>query len=388
MTPATAAATSATSHSSTVRPSTSNQRPHNFSAGPAALPEEVLREAQEELWSLFGTGVGILEHSHRGPAFDRLLLETQAEFRKAGSIPSSHEILFVPGGATLQFAMVPMNLLPSGGVADYLDTGVWAHKAIHEAGIVAAGVGARVHVAFDGRPCVYDHVPSDAEIATSRGAAYLHYCSNNTVFGTQFAKPPRTDAPLVCDASSDILSKPFDFGRHALVYASGQKNLGPSGMCVVVADRALIAAGRTGLPSMLDYRVYEKGESRPNTPNTWGIFLMGRVVRWILRNGGVEGMARRNAEKARVLYAAIDRSGGFYTGLAKVESRSTMNVSFRLPTPALDDRFADEAARHGLDGLKGHRDAGGVRASIYNPMSLEGCTALAQFMDEFRRVNG
>jgi phosphoserine aminotransferase len=325
----------------------STQRPHNFSAGPAALPEEVLREAQEELWSLF-----------------------------------------VPGGATLQFAMVPMNFLPAGEVADYLDTGVWAHKAIHEASIVAEWVGARVHVAFDGRPQRYDHVPTTPEIQLSEHAAYLHYCSNNTVFGTQFSAPPETSAQLICDASSDILSRPFDFARHALVYASGQKNLGPSGMCVVIAERTFIPSRRRGLPSMLDYHVFEQGESRPNTPNTWGIYLVGRVARWILRHGGVEGMARRNAEKARTLYAAIDRSGGFYTGLAKVESRSTMNVSFRLPTPELDDRFAGEAARQGMDGLKGHRDAGGIRASNYNSMSLEGCATLAEFMDEFRRLNG
>jgi len=367
---------------------TSTHRPHNFSAGPAALPEEVLREAQEELWSLYATGVGVLEHSHRGPAFDRLLEETVADLRQAGSIPESHEILFVPGGATLQFAMVPMNFLPSGGGANYLDTGVWAHKAIHEATIVAASVGASVHVAYDGRPQRYDHVPADREIAQRPGAAYLHYCSNNTVFGTQFSAPPSTSSPLICDASSDILSRPFDFARHALVYASGQKNLGPSGMCVVIAAKEFIAARRHGLPSMLDYHVYEQGESRPNTPNTWGIYLVGRVARWILRHGGVEGMASRNSAKARLLYDAIDRSGGFYTGLAQVESRSQMNVSFRLASEELDHRFAEEAAGEGLDGLRGHREAGGVRASIYNAMTLEGCQALAQFMDEFRRLHG
>lgn len=373
-------------------------RVHNFSAGPAALPEEVLREAQRDLWDIDGSGVGILEHSHRGPLFDRLLAEALADCRKVGNVPETHEVLFIPGGATLQFGMIPMNFLHPGGVADYLDTGVWAHKATVEAQHFAETVGAKINVAFDGRPTRYDHVPADSEIRPSDKAAYFHYCSNNTVFGTQFATPPLsgdtdrwTKTPLVCDASSDIFARPWDVARHAMIYASGQKNLGPSGMVLVIIRRDFMESARRGhakLVSMLDYRTYHEGESRPNTPNSWGIYLMGRVFKWILRQGGVAAMAKRNAEKAKILYDAIDSSGGFYTGLAKPASRSMMNVSFRLATPALDERFASEAAKEGLDGLKGHRDAGGIRASIYNPMQKEGCQALAEFMREFRRRAG
>jgi len=370
-------------------------RVFNFSAGPAALPEEVLREVQRDVWDLAGSGVGILEHSHRGPVFDALLAETVADGRAVGGVPASHEFLFIPGGATLQFGMIPMNFLPEGTVADYLDTGVWAHKSIHEARIVAGLFRAEINVAFDGRPVRYDHVPVESEIRRSAKAAYLHYCSNNTVFATQFAAPPQPKEhastpliPLICDASSDIFARPFDFARHALTYASGQKQIGPSGMVLVVIDRAFMESGRPGLPSLLDYRTYAAGESRPNTPNTFGIYLMGRMFKWIIRQGGVEALASRNREKAAILYNAVDQSGGYYRGLAKVESRSLMNVSFRLATPAQDDRFAEEATKAGLDGLKGHRDAGGLRASIYNAMPREGCVALAEFMNDFARRNG
>ncbi|MFO0875314.1 MAG: 3-phosphoserine/phosphohydroxythreonine transaminase [Phycisphaerales bacterium] len=375
--------------------SATSTRAFNFSAGPATLPEEVLREAQQDIWDIAGSGVGILEHSHRGPLFDRLLHEAVTDCRAVGGVPDTHEVLFIPGGATLQFGMIPMNFLHPGGVADYLDTGVWAHKATVEAQRYAETIGAKVNVAFDGRPTRYDHVPADDEIRPSDNATYFHYCSNNTVFATQFARPPfGVDSPrwaktgLVCDASSDIFARPWDVAHHAMIYASGQKNLGPSGMVLVVIRRDFMAHARRGNVSMLDYRTYHEGESRPNTPNSWGIYLMGRVFKWIIRQGGVAALAKRNAEKARILYDAIDSSGGFYTGLARLASRSTMNVSFRLPTPELDDRFAIEAAKEGLDGLKGHRDAGGIRASIYNPMPREGCEALAGFMREFSRRNG
>ncbi|HMN95376.1 MAG TPA: 3-phosphoserine/phosphohydroxythreonine transaminase [Phycisphaerales bacterium] len=369
----------------TASTTTAGHRVFNFSAGPAAIPESVLEEARRDLIDIAGTGIGILEHSHRGALFDRVLHEALADCRELGKIPPSHEILFISGGATLQFAMVPLNFLEPGRSADYLATGVWAQKAAVEARHVAALTGGSVRIAFDGRRHRYDHVPEPAELDLDPHAAYAHYCSNNTVYATRFAAPPPARVPLICDASSDIFSRrhddPWRFGSHALVYASGQKNLGPSGMVLVIADRAFLGSARRGLPSLLDYRAYVAGESRPSTPNTWGIYLMGRMFRWMLAEGGLDALAARNEAKAALLYDVID--AGFYVGMARRESRSLMNVGFRLPSEALEERFATEAAQAGLDGLRGHRESGGLRASIYNAMPVEGCRRLAEFMRDF-----
>lgn len=367
---------------------TASGRVFNFSAGPACLPEEVLKEVQADIWDYRGTGVGILEHSHRAATFDRMLAETFADCREVGAIPNDFDIVFMPGGATQQFGLIPMNWLHPGTTADYADTGVWASKAIAEARIWAKVVNASIHVTFEGSAHRYAHVPSASEMTQSPNAAYFHYCSNNTVYGTRWPEPPVTKAPLICDASSETFARPFDWSKHVMLYAAGQKTLGPSGMVLVVVRKDFVAKTRTDLPSMFDYRAFIAGESRPNTPPAFGIYLMGQMFKWIRAQGGPSGLAAKNAEKAQILYDAIDASGGFYVGLARKDSRSHMNVSFRLATEELSATFAKEAAAHGLDCLKGHKDAGGIRASIYSAFPKAGCVALAQFMREFQRVRG
>ncbi len=372
-----------TAPSSTTQAAPETRRTLNFSAGPAILPEAVLRQAQADLWSIDGTGIGIMEHSHRGPVFDRVIEEAEADCRKLANISDDYSVLFLQGGATMQFAMIPMNFLTEGRVADYPDTGVWASKAIKEARLFGD-----VNVAFDGSRHQYDHVPTDEELSLSDNAAFLHYCSNNTIYGTRYLTPPNTDAPLVCDASSEMFSRPIDIDRHTLIYAGAQKNLGPSGVTLVIIRKDFMEQGREGLPTMLDYRKHAKGGSRVNTPPTFGIYIMGQVFKWLLDQGGLEGIERINERKASYLYDAIDQSGGFYRGVARADCRSVMNVSFRTPSDELDARFLDEAAANDMDGLKGHRDAGGLRASIYNAFPEAGCRTLAEFMADFARRNG
>jgi phosphoserine aminotransferase len=367
---------------------TASGRVYNFSAGPACLPEEVLKQVQEDVWDFRQTGVGILEHSHRAAPFDRLLAETFAECRAAGEIPADFEIAFLPGGATQQFGLIPMAWLRPASVADYADTGVWAAKSIQEAQTWAKVVGANVNVCFEGSRTRYDHVPSESELRLSPNAVYFHYCSNNTVYGTRYPATPKASAPIICDASSETFARPHEWSKLAMLYAAGQKTLGPAGMVLVVVRKEFVDRSRNDLPSMFDYRTFLAGESRPNTPPTFGIYLMGEMFKWIRRQGGPAGLAIKNAEKAQVLYDVIDRSSGFYAGLARPDSRSHMNVSFRLPTEELSSVFAKEAAAHGLDCLKGHKDAGGIRASIYSAFPKAGCVALAQFMAEFQRTRG
>jgi len=361
----------------------SSSRIYNFSAGPAVLPEEVIRQAQQDLWDIAGSGIGILEHSHRGPVFDRIIEECEADCRKVANISDDYAVLFLQGGATMQFAMIPMNFLPKGKTADYPDTGVWTNKAIKEAKKVGS-----VNVAFDGSKCNYDHTPSDSEISQTPGAAYLHYCTNNTIYGTRFNAPPAASSPLIGDMSSDIFSRPVDINRHAMIYAGAQKNLGPSGVTLIIIRKEFMNTGSAGLPGMLDYRKHAENGSRLNTPPTFGIYIMGQMFKWIMKQGGIPALAKRNEEKAKLIYDAIDASGGFYRGVSKPHCRSLMNISFRTPSEALDKAFVAESMKHDMDGLKGHRDAGGMRASIYNAFPKAGCEALAQFMIEFARRNG
>jgi phosphoserine aminotransferase len=276
-----------------------------------------------------------------------------------------------------------MNFLAPQTTADYPDTGVWTTKAIKEAKLFG-----NVNVAFDGSKVGYTHVPTDAEIKQTPGAVYMHYCSNNTIYGTRYAKPPQSDSPLICDASSEMFSRPIDINRHAMIYAGAQKNLGPSGVVLVIMRKDLIAKGKKGLASMLSYENHAKNDSRLNTPNTFGIYVIGQVFKWILKQGGLPAIEKRNAEKAKLIYDAIDASGGFYKGVARADSRSHMNVTFRCASEDLDKKFVAEAAKREMDGLKGHRDAGGMRASIYNAFPLEGCRVLAEFMREFARKGG
>ena len=362
---------------------TSTDRILNFSAGPAVMPEPVLERIREDTWNIDDSGMGILEHSHRGPVVDRVFEETESRVRSLAGLGDDHAVLFLQGGATLQFGMIPMNFLPDDGVADYPDTGTWTNKAIKEA--KAFG---KVNVAFDGASCHYDHCPKADELSLSDDATYLHYCSNNTIYGTRYMLPPQTTAPLVCDASSEMFSRPWPFADHAMVYAGAQKNLGPSGVALTIVQRDFLDRTCRDTASMLDYRKHAKNGSRLNTPPVFGVYCIGLVLEWILDQGGLPAMADRNQRKANRIYDAIDRSEGFYRGHARLDCRSTMNITFRLPSEDLEASFLREAENAGMSGLKGHRSVGGIRASIYNAFPPSGCETLASFMAEFAAKNG
>ena len=356
----------------------------NFSAGPAVLPEPVLRKAQEAIWNVAGSGIGIMEHSHRGKVFDKILDEAEANCRELAGIPDDYVVLFLQGGASLQFSMVPMNLLPAERTADYLLTGVWAQKAVKEAKIL----GGKVHIACTSEATNFDRIPAAGEIKYSANPAYVHLTTNNTIYGTQWRAEPAVPAgvPLVADTSSDMYSRPIDVQKYGLIYAGAQKNLGPSGVVLVIIRKDLVEAGPKTLPTMLQYRTHTGEKSLYNTPPTFGIYVMGEVFRWIQSQGGLEAMAEHNESKARLLYDFVDQSD-FFRGTAEAGSRSLMNVCFRAPTEELENKFVAEATKRGLDGLKGHRNAGGMRASVYNACPRAAVEALVAFMKEFERVN-
>jgi phosphoserine aminotransferase len=359
-----------------------SDRIFNFSAGPAVLPEPVLRQAQKDLWNVRDSGIGVAEHSHRGKVFDKIFAETEAAARELAGIPDNYKVLFLQGGATLQFSMVPMCLLPAGRTADYLNTGVWSQKAIAEAKKVGA-----IHIAASSEDTKFDRIPDGASIKYSDNPAYVHFTSNNTIYGTQFtAEPPvPAGAPLIVDASSDIYSRPIDIAKYGLIYAGAQKNLGPSGVTFVIIRDDLADLGSKDLPILLQYRTHVKDGSMHNTPNTFGIYLMGEVFKWIKAEGGLTGIQERNERKAKLLYDAIDASKVF-KARAVPGSRSQMNVCFFSQSDEIDTRFVSEAAKRGLDGLKGHRNAGGIRASIYNAMPEAGVQALVDVIHEFERT--
>jgi phosphoserine aminotransferase len=362
---------------------TTQTRIFNFSSGPAVLPEPVLLEAQRDLYALPGVGMSILEVSHRSKAFDRVIQEAEADLRAVAAIPDDYQVLFLQGGASLQFSMVPMNLLPAGGSADYVITGSWSQKAAKEAKRVGT-----VRVAGSTEAENFTRVPRSDELSFSPDAAYAHVTSNNTIFGTQWSSFPDTGSvPLVSDASSDILSGPLDVSRFGLIYAGAQKNLGPSGVTLVIMRKDLLARSQASLPTMLNYAVHAENGSLYNTPPVFGIYILGLVLKWLKGEGGLAAAAERNARKAAKVYAEIDRTD-FYTGHAAPDSRSRMNITFRLPSEELEKRFASESTAAGLDGLKGHRSVGGLRASIYNAFPEEGVDALAAFMREFERRHG
>lgn len=363
--------------------STTVQRIYNFSAGPAVLPAPVLEEVQRDLLALPGVGMSILEISHRSKAFEDILHRTIADIRDVGGVPDTHEVLFLQGGASLQFSMVPLNLLAPGATADYIVTGAWSQKAVKEATRVGT-----VHVAASTEADQFVRIPRPDEIQLTPGAAYVHMTSNNTIFGTEWHHLPEVGAaPLVSDTSSDMFSRPIDVAKHGLIYAGAQKNLGPSGVTLVIIRKDLLARSQASLPTMLSYATAAENESMYNTPNTFGIYVLGLVVRWIRSQGGLAGVAATNARKAGRLYAEIDRTG-FYRGTAQKDSRSLMNVTFRLRTEELEKAFVKEATAAGFDGLKGHRSVGGVRASIYNAFPEAGIDALVQFMQQFERTHG
>jgi phosphoserine aminotransferase len=358
-------------------------RIYNFSAGPAVLPVPVLEQAQRELVSLPDVGMSILEVSHRSKVFEDILSETEANIRALAAIPSNYRVLFLQGGASLQFAMVPMNLLAEGATADYLVTGVWATKAADEARKIG-----KVHIAATTKAEQFTRIPRAEEIVLTPGAAYVHMTSNNTIYGTEWKDLPDVgDMPLVSDTSSDMFSRPIDVSKHALIYSGAQKNLGPAGVTLVIIREDLLARSAASLPAMLSYAIHAENRSLYNTPPVFAIYLVGLVAKWIKGQGGLSQVAKVNERKAAKLYAEIDRTG-FYRGTAQKESRSLMNVTFRLPTEELEQQFVNEATQAGFDGLKGHRSAGGIRASIYNAFPEEGVEALAAFMREFERRNG
>ena len=360
-------------------------RVFNFNPGPATLPEAVLEQARDEMLDYAGTGMSVMEISHRSPQFEGLLNQASADLRALLSIPGNYRVLFVQGGASLQFAMAPMNLRPAGASADYILTGAWARAAVKEAEKLgqARAIGSTEKDNFK-------RLPEAAELEFDPNAAYLHFTSNETIQGLEWAAEPLgpEHVPLVCDASSNIASKPIDVSKYGLLYAGAQKNLGPSGVTLIIIRDDLLATIPPRLPVMLDYRALAESNSLHNTPPGFAIYMVGLVLSWLKANGGVEGSARRNAEKAALVYNAIDGSGGFYRGHAQPQSRSRMNVTFRLPSEELEKKFVKQAEAQRLIGLKGHRSVGGLRASLYNAFPVEGARALAQFMAEFQRVNG
>jgi phosphoserine aminotransferase len=362
---------------------TTVHRVFNFSAGPAVLPVSVLEEAQRDLVALPGVGMSILEISHRSRTFEDILAKTEADIRALGNVPATHKVLFLQGGASLQFSMVPMNLLTPGSTADYIVTGGWAQKALKEAQRVG-----KVNVAASTEADNFSRLPRQDELKLSGNAAYVHFTSNNTLFGTEWKTEPDVGSvPLVCDTSSDMFSRPIDFARYGLIYAGAQKNLGPSGVTLVIIREDLLARSAKSLPTMLNYAVHVENGSMYNTPNTFGIYLMGLVIKWAQAQGGLTDIAARNQRKAAKLYTEIDRTG-FYRGTAAKSDRSLMNVTFRLPDEELEKAFVKESTAAGLDGLKGHRSVGGMRASIYNAFPEEGVDALVDFMREFERNRG
>jgi phosphoserine aminotransferase len=357
---------------------------YNFNAGPAILPRPVLEQAQRELLNYHGIGMSVLEISHRSKEYEAINAEAAAQLKRLLSLDDEYRVLFLQGGASLQFAMVPLNFLPAGAVADYLLTGAWADKAYEEASKIG-----QVRVAASTREEQYRRMPRADEIQLSPAPAYVHITSNETIQGTQWhAWPDVGDRPLVADMSSDILSRPLDARRFALIYAGAQKNLGPAGVTVVLIRQDWLERASSALPAMLRYATHTKNNSLYNTPPTFGVYLLNLTLGWIEQNGGLEAIAQRNQQKAQTLYAAIDGSGGFYRGHAAPESRSLMNVTFRLPSEVLEKQFIAEVTAAGLIGLAGHRSVGGIRASIYNAMDQEGCEALAWFMGDFLRRNG
>ncbi len=367
----------------------------NFSAGPAALPLTVLEKAQADLVNWNGSGMSVMEMSHRSKHFEAIITQAEADLRRLLGLTDDFAVMFLQGGATLQFAMLPMNLRARPGLAegaggpgqsaDYLVNGAWGQAAVKEAGRLGAA-----RVAHSTEADGFSRVSRQSELQLDPQAAYLHFTSNETIHGVEyFTEPqPPDGVPLVCDVSSDLLSRPLDMAKYSLIYGGAQKNVGPAGVTMVVMRRDLLARTPAGLPLMLDYRLMAEKQSLYNTPPAYGIYIIGLVLQWLTELGGLAEIERRNTAKAALVYDAIDASGGFYRGHAQPQARSRMNVTFRLPTEALEKQFAKEAAAHGLDGLKGHRSVGGIRASIYNAMPADAVEALAQFMREFQRVNG
>ncbi|HET6822156.1 MAG TPA: 3-phosphoserine/phosphohydroxythreonine transaminase [Anaerolineales bacterium] len=359
------------------------KRVFNFNAGPAVLPLEVLETAQAELLDFRGTGMSVMEISHRSKEFEAIIQTAEADLRELLSIPDNYKIMFLQGGASLQFAMLPMNLRAGGVSADYIVTGTWSKTAIKEAKKLGAARGA-ANTEKEGFNCLPESLDLDPK------AAYLHFTSNETIHGVEFFNEPTppSGVPLVCDASSDFISRPIDISKYGLMYAGAQKNAGPAGVTVVIIRDDMLEGTPENLPVMLDYKALAASGSLHNTPPAFAIYIVGLVFQWAKKLGGLAEIQKINRQKAEAVYAAIDESGGFYRGHAASEARSVMNIPFRLPSEELEETFVKEAKKNDLIGLKGHRSVGGIRASIYNAMTAEGTETLVQFMKEFQRKNG
>jgi phosphoserine aminotransferase len=353
----------------------------NFSAGPGTLPLEVLAQAAKDVVNFNDKGIGLIEMSHRSKEFMAVTDEAEALLREILGVPANYKVLFLQGGASTQFAMVPMNLLGPGKKASYLNTGVWAKKAIKEARFFGD-----VQVAYSSEESKFNHVPTNKDFQVDADSEYLYFVSNNTIYGTQFHEFPETEKILVCDMSSDIMSKPFDVSRFGLIFAGAQKNMGPAGCTVVIVREDLLDRTPENVPTMLRYKTHADAGSMFNTPPCFSIHVIGLVMKWLKKLGGLPAIAEMNREKAALLYQAIDATN-FYRGHAEKASRSLMNITFNLPTPELEAKFVLEATAQGFDGLKGHRSVGGCRASIYNAFPREGVLKLIQFMEDFEQRN-
>ncbi|MDY1046390.1 3-phosphoserine/phosphohydroxythreonine transaminase [Pseudomonas coleopterorum] len=360
-----------------------SNRAFNFCAGPAALPEAVLQRAQAEMLNWRGKGLSVMEMSHRSEDYTAIAEKAEQDLRDLLGVPSNYKVLFLQGGASQQFAEIPLNLLPEGGTADYVETGIWSKKAIEEARRYG-----HINVAASAKPYDYQAIPGQNEWTLTPNAAYVHYASNETIGGLQFDWIPQTgDTPLVVDMSSDILSRPVDVSQFGLIYAGAQKNIGPSGLVVVIVRDDLLGKARSACPTMLDYKIAADNGSMYNTPATYSWYLSGLVFEWLKEQGGVAAMEARNRAKKDRLYGFIDASA-FYSNPISVNARSWMNVPFRLADERLDKAFLAGADARGLLNLKGHRSVGGMRASIYNALGLDAIEALVDYMAEFEKENG
>ncbi|WP_216829388.1 3-phosphoserine/phosphohydroxythreonine transaminase [Alkalihalobacterium elongatum] len=356
------------------------ERAYNFNAGPSALPLEVLNRAQEELVNFKQTGMSVMELSHRSKEYEEVHEQAQSLLRELMQIPNNYEILFLQGGASLQFAQIPMNFLREGKIGNYVLTGSWSEKALKEAKLIG-----ETFIGASTKEQGYNSIPHVEEIAINKNDAYLHVTSNNTIYGTQWHKFPQFEnISLIADMSSDILCRPIQVENFSLIYAGAQKNLGPSGVTVVIVKKDLLENSRQDIPTILRYTTHAEANSLYNTPPTFAIYMLSKVLEWVKEQGGIQAIEKRNIEKAKLIYDAIDESEGFYRGHAEKNSRSLMNITFNLPSDELNKKFLAEAKAAGFVGLNGHRSVGGCRASTYNSVPLEACMALRQFMIEFK----
>ncbi len=359
------------------------KRIYNFNAGPSTLPLDVLKIVQEELLDFHGTGMSIAEISHRSPEYDEVHNQAIALTRELMGLDDSYKVLFVGGGASTQFAYIPMNFLPSGGIAAFVDTGTWSSKAIKE----AENLGS-THLAGSSKEAGYTYIPAPSKIQFPDDAAYLHITSNNTIKGTQYHQFPDSGSiPLICDMSSDILSRQLDFSKFSMIYAGAQKNLGPSGVTMLILRESMLERCNPGLPTMIDYRTHASKNSLYNTPPSLTIYIVKLVLEWLKNQGGVAGIEKINRQKKDVIYNLIDEHPDFFSGPVRKDSRSWMNIALRLPSEELEAKLVSEAKAAGFVGLKGHRSVGGIRVSLYNAMTLEGAEKVADFMDSFRKAN-